>query len=328
LPDALDELGIKHLRFYDRTIFFLPQLIVYILKNKIDLIYGNSISGRSRIGFYASKITKRLFIWHVHESVQENDSRSKLVHLSDGVIANSKDTARRLREFTCVEKLIVVPNGVEMSQFDLDRQTCRDHLRKSLALDQDAIIVINIGRICKQKNQLDVLKIANKVVDEKDDVQFLFLGYFQDQVYLETLRDAIQKTSSPGRFHIMNHTNDFIPILMGCDVLLHTSRTESQGRTILEAMAAKLPVVAYDVGGVGEAVVQGETGLLREFGDIGGMAEDLSLLLASKERRELFGINGFQRVRENFTAEEIALKVRSLIESALRTKEEVFENAN
>lgn len=320
LPQALNKMGISHYALHDRTAIFLPQLIYLVLTRKVNLVYGNGLSGRSKVAFWAAKITKRPFIWHIHESTRQDDKRAKEVHLADRVIANSQDTARRLREYAHVKDPIVIPNGIDLSQFDLEPKACRLQLRNNLGLKEDALIVINLGRICEQKNQLDSIKIAGQVINEKENVHFLFLGSFQNQEYLEYLKKTIQQTSFPARFYFMDHTNDFIPVLMGCDVLLHTSRVESQGRVILEAMAARLPVVAFNIGGVGESIVQGETGFLREFGDLEGMADDLTELFHDKELRLRFGVAGCERVNELFTAERTAEQVRNVIDQVLKNE--------
>ena len=115
----------------------------------------------------------------------------------------------------------------------------------------------------------------------------------------------------------MGFCSEFLPILTSSDILVHTSRTESQGRVILEAMAAKLPVVAYNVGGVGEAVVPGETGFLREFGNIEGMTADLQLLVENKQLRHAMGGKGYHRVKESFSAVNTANQVRKTINNIL-----------
>lgn len=320
LPQALSEFGIPHFAYRDRTILFLPQLIWYILVHKIDLVYGNSLSGRTRVAFWAARFTKRPYIWHVHESVQENDSRVKEIHFADAVIANSENTAERLRKYARVEAPIVIPNGVEVEKFKLDRNISRQNLIRLLGCGPDDNIVINMGRVCEQKNQLAAVQVGIELLKTYPKTHFLFLGEFQDADYYNKIQSLLQKTKYLDHFHFFGQNNDFIPYLVGSDILIHTSQVESQGLVILEAMASRLPVVAYNVGGVGESIVQSETGFLRPFGDIQGLALDVIKLLSDESLRESMGAAGFERVKRLYTAESSAMKVKKVIDNIHKTK--------
>lgn len=317
LPKALAKLNIPHYVFYDRTILFLPQLIFYILSRRIDLIYGNNLSGRTRVAFWAARITRRPYIWHIRESLKRDDKRGKEVHMADAVIANSEDTAKRLNEFADVKGVTVIPNGVEFEAYELDKGSCRQQLIKQLGCESDSIFVINLGRICEQKNQLEAVRVGIQILESYPQTHLFFLGDLQDSDYLNQMKQEINASRYQDHFHILGHINDFIPYLIGSDVLFHTSRTESQGRVILEAMAARLPVVAYEIGGVGEAVVQGETGFFRSFGDIDGLAKDLGQLLEDQLLRNTFGNAGYLRVQKFYTAENTAMQVKNVIDKVL-----------
>ena len=184
LTDALADYYIPHYGFRDRTVFFLPQLIFHILRHKIDLVYGNNLSGRSRVAFYAAKITGRPFIWHIRESVRDNDSRTKEVHFADAVISNSEDTAERLRKFAHVKSPIVVPNGIDLDDFKIERNSFRKELIETLEIPEDATLIVNMGRVCHQKNQLEVIKICEPLIQKFKNLHCMFLGDFQDHDYL------------------------------------------------------------------------------------------------------------------------------------------------
>ena len=317
LPRVLSGIDIPHYGLHDRTIIYLPHLIWLIVHNKIDLVYGNNFSGRSRVAVWASKITGRPFVWHIRESINEKTKFRDFIQFASTVIANSQNTANRLIEYANVKEPIVIPNGVELSDFLIDKSICRNQLINLLGCDKNSVFVINLGRICEQKNQLAVVQVAKRIVVNNSKVHYIFLGDYQDLYYVENLKKEIHSTIMGDQFHIFDHTRNFIPILLGCDVLLHTAKLESQGRVILEAMAAQIPVVAYNVGGVGESVVQGETGFLRSWNDVEGLAADLTLLLNDQALRLKFGQAGYGRVKQRYSAEITAMKVKSVIEQEL-----------
>ena len=92
---------------------------------------------------------------------------------------------------------------------------------------------------------------------------------------------------------------------------------------ILEAMAARLPVVAYNVGGVSEAVIHGLTGFLIPFGDMSGIVQRLHKLIGDQEQRYRMGDAGYRRIKENFTIEKTADAVREVINQVLKDRSSV-----
>ena len=94
-----------------------------------------------------------------------------------------------------------------------------------------------------------------------------------------------------------------------CDVFVLPSIQEGQGIVLLEAQASGKPVVAFDVGGVDEAVRNNETGLLVEKGNCDALADGLLKFLLDKSLREKIGAKGREFVMENFTWDISAQKM-------------------
>jgi glycosyltransferase involved in cell wall biosynthesis len=90
------------------------------------------------------------------------------------------------------------------------------------------------------------------------------------------------------------------------DVVLLTTHSEGLGRVLLEAQAMQRPVVAYDVGGVREAVSHGVTGFLVAKGDVGDLTERIAHLLADSDGRRSMGEQGQRLVLDRFTVDALA----------------------
>jgi glycosyltransferase involved in cell wall biosynthesis len=105
--------------------------------------------------------------------------------------------------------------------------------------------------------------------------------------------------------HLVGETDGPMPLLAGADVFVSASWAESFPYNVLEAMAVGLPVVATDVGGTGEAVKDGVTGLLVAPRDPGALAGAISKLLGDPELRRRYGESGRARVAEQFTVESM-----------------------
>jgi glycosyltransferase involved in cell wall biosynthesis len=100
-------------------------------------------------------------------------------------------------------------------------------------------------------------------------------------------------------------------------LLVLPSIQEGQGIVLLEAEASAKPVVAFDVGGVNEAVRVGETGLLVKLGNVGGLADAVIRLLSDENLRQKMGVNGRKFVLENYTWDICAEKMLSVYRELL-----------
>lgn len=103
-------------------------------------------------------------------------------------------------------------------------------------------------------------------------------------------------------------------VLVGADLFLLPSETESFGLAALEAMACEVPVIATRAGGIPEVVVHGETGYLCEVGDVDGMAAAALSLLKDEDRRQAMGAAGRRRAVESFSQDAVVQRYRAIYE--------------
>lgn len=101
-------------------------------------------------------------------------------------------------------------------------------------------------------------------------------------------------------------------VLVGADVFLLPSESESFGLAALEAMSCEVPVVATRAGGLPEVVVDGETGFLCAVGDVDGMAEAAMRLLSDEELRRRLGQAARRRAIEQFSQDAVVQRYRSI----------------
>jgi glycosyltransferase involved in cell wall biosynthesis len=140
----------------------------------------------------------------------------------------------------------------------------------------------------------------------------LRLEIFGDGTQRSRLQDQAQLRGVDARFH------GFVPDLRTRLSELHAFALPSRGDNfpvvILEAMASRLPVVATRVGGIPELVVDGETGLLVDVDDPGGLGEALDRLARDATERRQMGLRGAQRVADHFSPAGVARQMLSLYE--------------
>ncbi|HEY7213157.1 MAG TPA: glycosyltransferase, partial [Thermoanaerobaculia bacterium] len=101
-------------------------------------------------------------------------------------------------------------------------------------------------------------------------------------------------------------------VLVGADVFLLPSESESFGLAALEAMSCEVPVIASDAGGLPEVVVHGETGFLCPVGDVDAMAAAALRLLTDEDLRRRFGAASRRRAVEEFSQETVVRRYRSI----------------
>jgi glycosyltransferase involved in cell wall biosynthesis len=126
-----------------------------------------------------------------------------------------------------------------------------------------------------------------------------------DGPLLPEIRGRAEALGLGGRVRFHGYVADPAAALSGAHVFVLTSRSEAFPRSILEAMRAGLPVVASDVGGVGEAVTEGLTGLLTPAGDAAALAAALGRLLADPELRRNLGSAGRATYESRFRLERM-----------------------
>ena len=120
---------------------------------------------------------------------------------------------------------------------------------------------------------------------------------------LEMLAARARQVGVAESVHFLGRSSDPLAALRGADVFVHPSLAESFPYVILEAMAAGAPIVASDVGGIGEALRDGESGLLVAPGSVRALAAAVGKLLEDPGRREAMGSAAGQRVQRLFTRE-------------------------
>lgn len=200
-----------------------------------------------------------------------------------------------------------VHSGVVVADFSPD--VARAVVRRSLDVPPDAPLVGVVGRLSRQKNPLGMVEIARQVAAQNPEVHFVWVG---DGPLLEDAKARVRAAGLEAVFHFAGRRGDIPQVLAVLDVFALPSLWEAFPLTVLEAMAAGLPVVATAVQGVPEAVQQGETGLLVPPGDVDAFARALLSLLEASELRARLGEAARRRVSARFTRRQMLRRLFSL----------------
>ncbi|MCA1737209.1 MAG: glycosyltransferase [Actinobacteria bacterium] len=170
-----------------------------------------------------------------------------------------------------------------------------------LPLNGDFRILI-VGSLASEKDPLSALEAFGRLTKtSKSRLRILGAGPLE-----KSLRARVKELELDDRVGLLGSVDDIEPHLAWADVLLLTSQTEGLPAVIIEAAAAAVPVVAYDVGGVGEAVTDGVTGRLVRAGGLESLAAALSYYASNPEESRRAGEAGKRLVAKSFTIEASA----------------------
>lgn len=181
--------------------------------------------------------------------------------------------------------------------------------------DNHETVICTIGNLKPQKNPTIWASVAKKVTSIHPNVTFIYIGD-------GPLRDEISKMISDNdHIKLLGWRNDIKELLNTANIFFLPSRWEGLPRTILEAMASGLPVVASCVDGTPEVVKDLVTGYIVSPDDIEGYVEKLSVLIEDRDERKRMGKRGRERVRKYFSYD-------SMIQTTMKIYREFSESVS
>jgi len=246
------------------------------------------------------------------------DQQKKVEHFAyrsaHFVVANSQAVRLQLiNENVPESKILVIYNGIDPRR-----------VQASLNNDKDEIGVELLGKTCfvtlvanmrhPVKDHPMFLRVAQRVLAEIPDAGFVIAG--EGELSQQT-KDQAQRAGLGKDVFFTGRCADISKLLAASDVCVLTSKAEGFSNVILEYMAAGRPVVATDVGGAREAIVEAETGYLVPAGDDKLMAERIISLLKNKQRGVSMGNKGQAIVLQKFSCETQVESFMNLYERIL-----------
>jgi L-malate glycosyltransferase len=221
------------------------------------------------------------------------------INHSQGITAVSEylrdETERRFG--VPAESIEVIPNFVDVQQYDRDRYPCR---RESLLRSGERLIV-HISNFRSVKRVRDVIRIFATISHEVPS-RLVLVGDGPDRPEAAAEADLL---GIADQVLFLGKQDSVAELLVCADLFLLPSESESFGLVALEAMASRVPVIATAVGGLPEVVEHGETGFLAAVGDVQGMAEAGVRILRDDELWRRMGEAARERAGSRFSTEQV-----------------------
>jgi glycosyltransferase involved in cell wall biosynthesis len=230
-----------------------------------------------------------------------------LAHRTSRFVAVSASEGERALSLglTSAERMVVIPNGIDLAPPDDDKYD----LRKELQLHADVPLVGTVSRLTGQKAPEDFVRICAEVARTQHDVHFVLIGNGQLQREFD---NAVAQAGLIGRFHQIAFLRRASLAISQLNVFVLASRFEGAAYAPLEAMQAGVPVVLTDVTGNKDTVEDGVSGLLFPFGETSAMADGVLSLLSDDPRRQTLAQGGQERVRSHFDRRQMGTRLQHL----------------
>lgn len=267
-----------------------------ILKtNEIDIVHTNNVLTARSVAF-ACRSTETPLVCHVRYPPNTALVRwaFRRIPKPDAFIFNSQamqtECGADVMEAAPKATQHVVYNAVDQRVFKPDP---RPHPGHRIAI---------LANLVPVKGHEDFLRMAAILRETHENIEFWVIG----EDVLETgygleLEGLANNMNLKNHVRFLGFQSDVPSILNSIDILVCASHVEPFGRCLIEAMACGVPVVATNVGGIPEVVIDGETGYLRPAGNPDELANAVLELLASSERRASFVRNGLSSVSKSFS---------------------------
>lgn len=332
--DTLKALSILHPGRLATLLSYSWRVARFAKERGVQIIHTNSLKAHI-YGGIAGRLAGLPVIWHLRDFIDSSYLPKAAVGsirllarvIPSYVIAVSQSVMNKLHLSSAGKISPVATKGLRPSDNanTTSSLVVHDGLSDEIWLDDDlgnfpktwpeTVRIGIVGRLASWKGQHVFLQAAAKLLKAGHKVKFVIVGapIFGEHDYEKELRELVRTMDITEQVEFLGFRSNIPEVLGNLDILVHASTSADPcPNTILEGMAAGLPVVGSNGGGVPELITDGKTGLLFAMGDADGLASALESLLEDPAWARLMGQAGNVRVRRHFTAARVARQVEGV----------------
>jgi glycosyltransferase involved in cell wall biosynthesis len=315
-------------RFYSFTALVQKvKFAFHILRRRIDVMHSYSFYGNvfgilpARLAatpvVIASIRDRGPYLTPMQKTVQR-----LICRFADCVLVN----AEAVKEWLTSEgydpaRIVVIPNGVELSRFNDAPQP--ERIRRDLGIAENAPIVMVVSRLTPKKGLEHFLEAAGTLSSQFQDARFVIVGYANpsEKEYEHNLKTLTGQLGLTDRVVFTGLRQDVPALLAVATVAVMPSLDEALSNVLLESMAAGAPIVATRVGGTPEAIADGVNGLLVEPGDAPALAGAIARLLHDPALAWRLGRAARQAIEDRYSVEKMVRATGQLYLNLLARKQ-------
>ena len=247
--------------------------------------------------------------------------RELIARASDRFIAVSQEDRRRMTEIERIDpsQTLFIPNGVPAAP-----PASGKDVRAELGIASGAPVLGVVGLLRPQKAHHVLLEATATLIDRWPDLQVLIIGDGPERAKLERLAGELNVAQA---VRFIGLRRDVPDVLRALDIAVCCSDFEGSPLSVLEYMAASLPVVATEVGGLPDLIEAGVNGLLVAPGDPAALAAALAQLLSDPHKAREMGVRGMERRTAEFDINVIVDRLEGLYGELLAQRDTVATGA-
>ena len=301
-------------------------LVGIILFNNISIVHARSRAPAWSC-WLATKITGRKFVTTFHGTYNFNNSIKKFYNSvmvrSNLIVAGSNFIFFHIKEnylkyLDDKKKLLVIFRGINVDYFDPTTKVYSDEkkLLTKWEIDKDKKIVLLPGRLTSWKGQEVFIEAINLVNIELGYEAFYAVILGSDQgrdLYKKKLIRLSEKYRMTKQMRFINHCSDMALAYKISDIVVSASiEPEAFGRVAVEAQSMEKPIIASNIGGSNETVIDKKTGFLFESGNAKSLSEKiLKLVTMDDSSLRTIGIEGRKNIIQKFNVEKMCFSTYS-----------------
>jgi len=232
----------------------------------------------------------------------------------DRLIVPSQSILEKVRREGREAPFAVIPNGVDLSRFDLPAGPCT--LRDEYGIPCEEVLLGVVARLEPEKGHRYLIEAMPRVLAQAPRTWLAIVGEGSLCAELRAQADALP-AAARDRIVFTGRRDDISAVTADLDVAVLPSLREAQGISVLEAMARRKPVIASAVGGVPEVLTDGVEGFLVAPGDVSALADAIAALARAPSLRERMGSAGYRTVRERFSLDAMVREMQAIYDEEL-----------
>ena len=305
------------------NIFILTFIVLFY---KINILHVRSRAPAWSC-YYVSKITRCKLVTTFHGTYNFNNSIKKkynaIMLQSDCVIAGSNFIFSHIKEkypeyISKIKKFLVIFRGINTEYYDPDNIKEADRIKflKKLNIDANKKIILMPGRLTEWKGQEIFIEALNDLKIKYGYKNFIAILLGSDQgrkIYKKKLIRLIERFRLNNDVIFLEHAPSMPVAYSVSSVIVSASiEPEAFGRISVEAQSMKKPIVASDIGGSRETIVDNKTGLLFSSSDHNSLSEKLDFIFRLDDTSlNVMGNNGRKNVQKKFNVEKMCFSTYS-----------------
>lgn len=281
----------------------VANLEAWLSARRIDLVHTNTLVTLE--GAIAAARVERPHVWHsrglflpgspAYDFLGPASTYAIVDRLSDTVACVSRAVAEEAGAFCHHASISVVYDGLDLEILRAEPPLSGGSFRERFGIPEGVRTLACVGGIQRNKGQLDLVEAMARLPLDFSDLTLLLFGAESDAGYCTRVREAVDQAGLLSRVRFIGHVPDVVRCLPLVDLVVHPSRSEGFGLSVLEAMAMGCPVLAARSGGPEELIEHEVSGVLVPPGDPGALAAGIVRLLSNPELGRRLGLAASSR---------------------------------